>query len=79
MWLRLKTVRRRDPLRLLGRSQGNHTSPQTQKIFLVYIRDNSMGLIQPAVTGFTHGGRGHVPRSVSSLYKMEKARKKILL
>ncbi|KAB0369518.1 hypothetical protein FD755_018511 [Muntiacus reevesi] len=63
MWLRLKTVRRRDPLRLLGWSQGNHTSPQTQRIFLVYIRDNSMGLIEPAVTGFTHGGRGHVPRT----------------
>lgn len=26
-WLRLKTVRRRDYVRLLGWSQGNHTSP----------------------------------------------------
>ncbi|KAB0346830.1 hypothetical protein FD754_011687 [Muntiacus muntjak] len=63
MWLRSKTVRRRDPLRLLGRSQGNHTSPQTQRIFLVYIRDNSMGLIQPAVTGFARGGRAGVSPS----------------
>lgn len=41
-------------------------------------RDGIMGKIQPYVSYFQDGGRGHKPNNAGGLYKLAKARNEIL-